>query len=59
MMFYTFALLIKSIFQHWTDEKIHWKPEDYGGLTSIHITEHEVWIPEIVLYKYVCMKMYY
>ncbi|PNF40554.1 hypothetical protein B7P43_G07971, partial [Cryptotermes secundus] len=36
---------------HWIDEKIHWKPEDYGGLTSLHITEHEVWIPEIVLYN--------
>ncbi|PSN44731.1 hypothetical protein C0J52_20349 [Blattella germanica] len=37
--------------QHWMDEKIRWNPNDYGGLTDVHIKEHEVWIPEIVLYN--------
>ncbi|KAJ4447965.1 hypothetical protein ANN_09975 [Periplaneta americana] len=36
---------------HWMDEKMHWKPEDYGGLKSVHVNEHEVWVPEIVLYN--------
>ncbi|KAJ9599851.1 hypothetical protein L9F63_009891 [Diploptera punctata] len=36
---------------HWVDEKIQWKPEDYGGLKDIHVNEHEVWIPEIILYN--------
>lgn len=47
------------MFQHWIDEKIQWKPEDYGGLTTINTNENEVWTPEVILYKYVCIRLYY
>nr|QQH14669.1 nicotinic acetylcholine receptor beta 2 subunit [Blattella germanica] len=44
-------LIYHHVPQHWMDEKIRWNPNDYGGLTDVHIKEHEVWIPEIVLYN--------
>jgi Neurotransmitter-gated ion-channel ligand binding domain len=37
--------------QFWQDNKLKWNPEDYGGLTSIHLADHEVWQPDITLYN--------
>ncbi|XP_063701348.1 acetylcholine receptor subunit alpha-like 1 isoform X2 [Culicoides brevitarsis] len=35
----------------WNDDKLKWNPADYGGLESVHMADHEVWQPDIVLYN--------
>ncbi|XP_045195603.2 acetylcholine receptor subunit alpha-type unc-38-like [Mercenaria mercenaria] len=33
----------------WTDEKLMWKPEQYGGLNLITVSYNDVWVPELTL----------
>lgn len=35
----------------WNDDKLKWDPADYGGLDSVHMADHEVWQPDVVLYN--------
>lgn len=35
----------------WTDEKLKWEPAKYGNLQHIHVGNHEVWQPDILLYN--------
>ncbi|XP_037024418.1 acetylcholine receptor subunit alpha-like 2 [Bradysia coprophila] len=35
----------------WKDEKLKWKESDYGGLTSVHMADHELWQPDLLLYN--------
>ncbi|XP_063222311.1 acetylcholine receptor subunit alpha-type acr-16-like [Bacillus rossius redtenbacheri] len=35
----------------WTDEKLKWNESEYGGLSMLHIADHEIWQPDIVLYN--------
>ncbi|XP_015515817.2 acetylcholine receptor subunit alpha-like 2 isoform X1 [Neodiprion lecontei] len=35
----------------WIDEKLKWNASHYGGLTHLHLGDHEVWQPDIVLYN--------
>nr|QQH14667.1 nicotinic acetylcholine receptor alpha 9 subunit [Blattella germanica] len=35
----------------WTDEKLKWNESDYGGLGVLHVADHEIWQPDIVLYN--------
>ncbi|KAK9876611.1 hypothetical protein WA026_013989, partial [Henosepilachna vigintioctopunctata] len=35
----------------WMDEKLKWKPEDYGGLNVVRLADHEIWQPDIFLYN--------
>ncbi|KAG8305862.1 hypothetical protein J6590_060218 [Homalodisca vitripennis] len=35
----------------WLDEKLRWNQSDYGGISKIHVADHEVWQPDIVLYN--------
>lgn len=37
--------------QFWVDEKLKWNATDYGGLTRLHLADHEIWQPDIVLYN--------
>jgi hypothetical protein len=37
--------------QTWTDEKLKWNESDYGGLSVLHVGDHELWQPDIVLYN--------
>ncbi|XP_029663463.1 acetylcholine receptor subunit alpha-type acr-16-like [Formica exsecta] len=34
----------------WTDDKLKWDPAKYGNLQHIHVGNHEVWQPDILLY---------
>ncbi|EFN82262.1 Neuronal acetylcholine receptor subunit alpha-10 [Harpegnathos saltator] len=34
----------------WIDEKLKWDPAKYGNLHHIHVGNHEVWQPDIMLY---------
>lgn len=35
----------------WNDDKMKWNPADYGGLDTLHMADHEVWKPDIMLYN--------
>nr|ACI88788.1 acetylcholine receptor alpha-9/10 [Platynereis dumerilii] len=35
----------------WRDEFLQWNPEDYGGITRMHVQSSLVWQPDIVLYN--------
>ncbi|XP_059409928.1 neuronal acetylcholine receptor subunit non-alpha-3-like [Carassius carassius] len=39
------------LWQEWTDYKLRWNPEDYGGITSIRVPSETIWLPDIVLYE--------
>nr|ALR88678.1 acetylcholine receptor neuronal subunit alpha 9/10-like 103 [Saccoglossus kowalevskii] len=36
--------------QHWIDEKLVWKPEEYDGILILRIPAKEMWVPDITLY---------
>lgn len=35
----------------WKDDKLKWDPLDYGNLDVLHLADHEIWQPDIVLYN--------
>ncbi|GLH00389.1 Gamma-aminobutyric acid receptor alpha-like, partial [Gryllus bimaculatus] len=35
----------------WIDEKLKWSESEWGGLGVLHIADHEIWQPDIVLYN--------
>lgn len=37
--------------QEWTDYKLKWNPDDYGGVDSLHVPSEHIWLPDIVLYN--------
>ncbi|KAJ8382640.1 hypothetical protein SKAU_G00034180 [Synaphobranchus kaupii] len=39
------------LWKEWTDYKLRWNPEDYGGITSIRVPSENIWLPDIVLYE--------
>ncbi|KAJ8411007.1 hypothetical protein AAFF_G00180420 [Aldrovandia affinis] len=39
------------LWQEWTDSKLRWNPEEYGGITSIRVPSETIWLPDIVLYE--------
>ncbi|KAF4524650.1 hypothetical protein B566_EDAN013759 [Ephemera danica] len=47
----TIDLNLKHIDLFWVDEKLKWNASDYGGLSRLHLADHEVWQPDIVLYN--------
>ena len=39
------------LFQHWTNELLTWRPEDFGGIERLNVPSNAVWTPDIVLYN--------
>lgn len=39
------------LYKVWTDSKLKWNENDYGGISVIKIGDHEVWQPDITLYN--------
>ncbi|XP_075959993.1 neuronal acetylcholine receptor subunit non-alpha-3-like [Anarhichas minor] len=39
------------LWQEWTDYKLRWNPDKYGGITSIRVPSEIIWLPDIVLYE--------
>ena len=37
--------------QEWYDQKLHWSPVDYEGITSIRLPCGMLWLPDVVLYN--------
>lgn len=29
----------------WTDYKLKWEPEEYGGVTKLHVPSEQIWLP--------------
>lgn len=46
-----FFLTISFLLQKWEDHKLRWDPSAYGGVSVLHVAEHEVWQPDVVLYN--------
>ena len=42
---------IKQVEQEWNDYKLKWDPEEYGGVSKLHVPADEIWLPDIVLYN--------
>ena len=37
--------------QEWTDYKLKWDPDEYGGITKLHVPAEDIWRPDLVLYN--------
>ncbi|XP_045391196.1 neuronal acetylcholine receptor subunit beta-3 [Lemur catta] len=37
--------------QEWTDHKLRWNPDEYGGINSIKVPSESLWLPDIVLFE--------
>ncbi|XP_022258930.1 acetylcholine receptor subunit alpha-like 1 isoform X1 [Limulus polyphemus] len=37
--------------QEWNDYKLRWDPEEYGGVSKLHVPSEQIWLPDIVLYN--------
>lgn len=37
--------------QEWNDYKLRWDPEEYGGVSKLHVPAEQIWLPDIVLYN--------
>ncbi|XP_026464536.1 acetylcholine receptor subunit alpha-type acr-16-like [Ctenocephalides felis] len=35
----------------WKDPKLVWDPEQFNGVKTIHLADHEIWQPDILLYN--------
>ena len=36
---------------YWTDPRLAWNPEDFGGIDTIRINAKNIWIPDITSYN--------
>ncbi|CAH1796362.1 unnamed protein product [Owenia fusiformis] len=43
--------------QGWRDELLMWNKDDYGGLQTINVPCHKIWLPDIVLYNNAAERM--
>ncbi|XP_023236989.1 acetylcholine receptor subunit alpha-like 1 [Centruroides sculpturatus] len=37
--------------QKWSDHKLMWDPEEYGGVQQLYVPAEQIWLPDIVLYN--------
>lgn len=35
----------------WNDDKLKWDPRNYENVSVVHMADHEVWKPDLVLYN--------
>ncbi|CAH1802894.1 unnamed protein product [Owenia fusiformis] len=46
------TLLITVWFRfYWTDIRLTWNPDAYGGMTETYLSVDEIWLPDITLYN--------
>ena len=48
MLINIFVLLFP---QEWSDYKLTWNPDDFGGVETLHVPSEHIWLPDIVLYN--------
>lgn len=44
-------VVVSCTIQTWQDDKLKWDPAKYGNIQFIHVGNHEVWLPDILLYQ--------
>lgn len=37
--------------QEWSDHKLKWDPDEYGGVRQLYVPAEQIWLPDIVLYN--------
>ena len=37
--------------QEWTDYKLKWDPEEYGGVSKLHVPAEQIWLPDLIVYN--------
>ncbi|KAI1301176.1 Acetylcholine receptor subunit alpha-like 1 [Halotydeus destructor] len=37
--------------QEWSDNKLKWDPDEYGGVNQLYVPSEQIWLPDIVLYN--------
>lgn len=42
-----------QLMMHWQDPRLRWQPDRFGRLTSFEHPNLQIWIPELVILKYV------
>ncbi|GIY32390.1 acetylcholine receptor subunit alpha-like 1, partial [Caerostris extrusa] len=35
----------------WSDHKLKWDPDEYGGVRQLYVPAEQIWLPDIVLYN--------
>ncbi|XP_076267671.1 acetylcholine receptor subunit alpha-type acr-7-like [Rhynchophorus ferrugineus] len=50
---YTHTLSVDAWFPtYWADQHLKWRPEDYDGIKSIHLSsDYDIWTPDISIYN--------
>lgn len=33
------------VIQEWTDYKLKWDPEEYGGVSELYVPAEQIWLP--------------
>lgn len=49
-----FKLIFNAMISHiqeWSDHKLKWDPQEYGGVTELYVPAEQIWLPDIVLYN--------
>ncbi|KAJ8919006.1 hypothetical protein NQ315_016910 [Exocentrus adspersus] len=39
------------VVQKWSDYKLRWDPEEYGGVEMLYVPSEHIWLPDIVLFN--------
>ncbi|XP_068218644.1 acetylcholine receptor subunit alpha-like 2 [Palaemon carinicauda] len=46
------SLMVDTWFSiEWTDPRLKWNPEEFGGINKIHVPYEMLWIPDIAIYN--------
>jgi len=43
--------------QQWYDFRLTWNAEDYGGVRRLYVPSDEIWLPDIVLYNRLAIRV--
>ncbi|XP_054718587.1 acetylcholine receptor subunit alpha-like 1 [Uloborus diversus] len=46
-----FFFFFELIYQEWSDHKLKWDPDEYGGVRQLYVPAEQIWLPDIVLYN--------
>ncbi|KAF2344191.1 Neurotransmitter-gated ion-channel ligand-binding domain, partial [Trinorchestia longiramus] len=38
-------------FMQWEDAHLTWSPDDYSGITEVHLDQTDLWLPDVALFN--------
>lgn len=41
----------KFLLQYWQDEFLQWDPNEFGGISSLHVPSELIWKPDLLVYN--------